>query len=84
MDGTARPDEPQTAEKQQILEAEMNQREALQRLQVMSINICPAVCNLKIGVLTKYCAILQNANIPEEVRIGPIFHQSCHERCEVK
>ena len=49
MDGTARPDEPQTAEKQQILEAEMNQREALQRLQVMTINICPAVCNLKIG-----------------------------------
>ena len=36
MDGTARPDEPQTAEKQQILEAEINQREALQRLQVMS------------------------------------------------
>ena len=73
MDGTARPDEPQTAEKQQILEAEMNQREALQRLQVMNINICPAVlypvCNFKIGayvlsvVLTKYYAILQNANI---------------------
>lgn len=49
MDGTARPDEPQTAEKQQIFEAEMNQREALQRLQVIDITICPDLCKIKIG-----------------------------------
>jgi hypothetical protein len=34
MDGTARPDEPLTAEKEQQAEAELQQKEALQRLQV--------------------------------------------------